>query len=338
MDTKVRQADKKGILEASGLLKKGQLVAFPTETVYGLGANALNPEAVKAIFEAKGRPQDNPLIVHVLDLVEASRYGQVTPLMTSLADAFWPGPLTLIVARLPVVPSVVSAGLPTVALRAPQHPAARELIRACGLPLAAPSANRSGRPSPTSAQHVMQDLQGRIPLILDGGSCQVGLESTVVDATGEVPILLRPGAVTAEMIALVAGDCKVSGSVLRQLAPGENAPSPGMRHRHYAPKARMTLLKGSPNARADYVRQALKTQQDAWVLAMADNLPLYEGLPVHSLGEDHEKAAHRLFYLLRQADDQGVKRIFAEAPEATGLGLALLNRMLRAAEFDLIQV
>ena len=334
--TECLPADKEGIFRASEILRKGGLVAFPTETVYGLGANALDPEAVEQIFLAKGRPMDNPMIVHIPRLEDAGAYGEWTDLARLLAVAFWPGPLTVIVPRKTIIPKIVSAGLPSVALRCPSHKAALALLETCGLPIAAPSANRSGRPSPTTAKHVMDDLDGLIPLVLDGGACEVGLESTVVDASGAVPVILRPGAVTPEMIAMAVGDCKVSENVMRLLEDGEAALSPGMKHRHYAPKAKLTLIKGEQEAVSAIIRCLAADDQGAWVFAMEENIPRYLGLQVKSLGYNAEDAAHRLFYLLRQADEANVTRILSETLPENGLGLAVMNRLARAANFDII--
>lgn len=338
MQTQILKADEQGILKAADLLKSGALVAFPTETVYGLGASVFNGEAIRAVFQAKGRPGDNPLIAHVLGIQDARELGEWTPLAQTLAEAFWPGPLTLIVKRRPGIPDAVSAGLSTIALRSPSHPVARSLIAACGFPVAAPSANRSGRPSPTTASHVLDDLTGLIPLVLDGGPSEVGLESTVVDAISEVPLVLRPGAVTPEMLATVAGECKVAESVMRQLKEGEYAPSPGMRHKHYAPKARMTLLEGSQEEVEQALAALVSGRQDTWALALSGSIPRDAGPAWHSLGRDAGEAAHNLFYLLREADKQGVRRIYVQALSRDGIGLAVMNRLARAAGFHTIHV
>ncbi len=338
METRRLPADQAGIIKAAQALKAGQVVGVPTETVYGLAADALNPRAVAAIFEAKGRPADNPLIVHVLGKAQAQALAALTPLAISLMDAFWPGPLTLVAPRLPVVPDIVTAGLPTVALRAPSHPAMRALLLESGLAIAAPSANRSGAPSPTAPEHVLADLSGLIPLVLDGGPCEVGLESTVVDATGALPLVLRPGAVTPEMIAAVAGDCLVAPSAMRPLKEGEASLSPGLRHRHYAPKAPLTLVKGPPDRVAAHIRRLCAQEEGVCVLVLEERLPAYQGLSTFSLGQDLGQAAHRLFALLRQADEAGCKRILAEALPEEGLGLALMNRLARAADFDIQSV
>lgn len=327
-------ADPKGILKAAGILRQGGVAAFPTETVYGLGANALDAGALAKVFEAKGRPGDNPLIAHVPGIPEARELGEWNPLAQLLAEAFWPGPLTLVVARRAPVPDLLCACLPTLALRAPSHPAARALISACGFPVAAPSANRSGRPSPVTAAHVMEDLAGRIPLVLDGGPCEVGLESTVADVSGAVPLILRPGAVTPEMVAMVAGECLVADSVMRPLMDGELAPSPGMRHKHYAPKARMTLVQGSPEAFRKAMLELAFGRESTWVLALDGTMDGEPGLVLKSMGRDAQGAAHRLFHLLRQADEEGVERIYAQALPTYGLGLAVMNRLARASGFD----
>ncbi len=326
------------ILLASRLIASGQVVAFPTETVYGLGADGLNAEAVRRIFNAKQRPADNPLILHVAAIEAAYPLCHWTNEAEQLAKAFWPGPLTMLLKKQDIVPDITTAGLHTVALRMPSHPAALQLIEASHAPIAAPSANLSGRPSPTCAQHVFEDMQGRIPLILDGGECRVGLESTVLDISGQVPTIFRPGAVTAEQVAMVLGECAVAPSIMRPLIEGESAPSPGMRHRHYAPKARMTLVKGPPSAVARYINTQYDECENACILAFEEHLPLYGERRTQSMGTSAQEAAHRLFYLLRDMDTQGIRRIFAETLPETGLGLAVMNRMTRAAAFDIITI
>ncbi len=325
-------------MEVAAALRAGQVAGIPTETVYGLAADALNPEAVRGIFRAKGRPADNPLIVHVLGKAQAEALAVLTPLARTLMDAFWPGPLTLVMPRRPLVPDVVTAGLDSVAIRAPSHPVMRRVLEESGLAIAAPSANRSGYPSPTSARHVVNDLNGLIPMVLDGGVCEVGLESTVADARGAVPTVLRPGAVTPEMIAAVAGECLVAGSTLRPLKAGEAALSPGMRHRHYAPKAPLTLVKGPREKAAERIRALYAGAEKPCVMVLESRAADYAGLRLYSLGNDLRDAAHRLFDLLRQADEAGCTRILAEALPEDGLGLALMNRMSRAADFDIQSV
>lgn len=338
MNTELLPISTDSLHQARTLIQEGHLVAFPTETVYGLGGNALDEQAVLNIFRAKERPVDNPLIVHIARREQAFPLCHWTDLADTLADAFWPGPLTLLLPRTALVPDVVTAGLSTVALRLPDHQGALAFLAACGRPVAAPSANRSGRPSPTTAQHVLEDMAGRIPLILDGGVSQVGLESTVLDLSGEHPTVLRPGAVTPEQIAMVAGSCEVADSVMRPLQADERAPSPGMRHRHYAPQGRLTLVQGPSEAVAREIGRLYDAQPGARILAMHSHLALYGDRPVSDLGLDAADAAHRLFYLLRSFDTQGVPRIFSETLPPTGLGLAVMNRLARAAEFDIIKV
>ena len=337
-DTRCLPADEDSIREAAELLRQGRVVAFPTETVYGLGADALNDAAVRAIFAAKERPADNPLIVHVWRREQLTGLCEVTENAEKLMDAFWPGPLTMLLKKTDRVPAVTTAGLPSVAVRCPDHPVAQALFRASNLPIAAPSANRSGRPSPTSAAHVMEDMRGRIPLILDGGNCRVGVESTVLDLTGPIPTVLRPGAVTPAMIAKVTGQCAVAPSVMRPLLAGEAAPSPGMRHRHYAPKAKMTVYIGEDARVAEVLKEQYDRAENAAILAQAQVLPLLGDRRAFSIGSTPAEGAHLLFQRLREMDDLGVSRIFAQGWEPQGDALAVMNRMARAAAFDIINV
>ena len=342
MNTRVLTADAAAIQAAARLLRAGEVVGFPTETVYGLGANALDGAAVGKIFAAKGRPGDNPLIVHIesLDQIEALIEGPLPQAARALAQAFWPGPLTMVLPKSQRVPGQVSAGLNTVGIRMPAHPVAQALIRAAGVPVAAPSANRSGRPSPTTARHVLEDMGGRVPLILDGGPCGVGVESTVLDVCASPARIMRPGGVTPEMIETVLGGVEVDASVLRPLREGEVARSPGMKYRHYAPQGRMTIVRG-PGAQekiALLYDQAQAAGQKACILALDGHAAAYGARRVRSLGADAGEAAARLFADLRQMDEEGVERIFSEAVEARGVGLAVMNRMGRAAAFDLIEL
>ena len=277
MRTQLLKADEISLQLAAKLLKEGQVVGSPTETVYGLGADALNESAVRAIFAAKERPADNPLIVHVAEFQDLEPLCHINDMARKLNDAFWPGPLTMILPKKDIVPTVVTANLDSVAIRMPAHPVAQQIIRLSGCPIAAPSANRSGRPSPTQAQHVYEDMDGRIPLIIDGGESDVGVESTVVSLTGDTAVVLRPGGITPEMIAAVLGTCEVADSVMRPLREGEEAPSPGMKHKHYAPKAPMTLYAGEKEKVAAYICQEydLLPAGDALILAARDHLPLY---------------------------------------------------------------
>ena len=344
METKLLCADVRAIECAAELIRAGEVVGFPTETVYGLGANALDGKAVLKIFAAKGRPADNPLIVHIsaLDEIAPLISGDLPESARRLAAAYWPGPMTLILKKSALIPDEVSAGLDTVGIRMPSNPVARALIKASGCPIAAPSANRSGRPSPTCAQDVFEDMDGRIPLILDGGECLVGVESTVVDMTGSVPHILRPGGITAEQIAQVAGASEVDSAVMRPLAEGEKPRSPGMAHRHYAPNGQLTVFTGD----SDRVIQRIQSEYDCakangsrpLILSMEAHVASYGDRRIESLGADETAMAHRLFALLRDADHMEADVLFAEGVEAKGVGLAVMNRLGRAAAFHIVEV
>ncbi len=343
MITRLLPADPSSLSYASELLKGGQLVAFPTETVYGLGADALNPEAVLSIFAAKGRPADNPLIVHIFDRNQLEPLCEMPDRAQVLMDAFWPGPLTLLFPRKPAVPDQVTAGLPTVAIRMPSHPVAAALLKTCGLPVAAPSANRSGRPSPTAALHVMEDMDGRIPLILDGGTCDVGLESPVVDLCHGKPVILRPGGVTRDMLESALGEeVDVAGSVLRPLQPGEKALSPGMRYKHYAPSGTVTLIEGKPEAVVPLMRKLclgdIAGGRKSCVLCFTEHVASLEGCCPHDMGpsEDHAEIARRLFDILRRLDQEGMETVYSEVIPPEGVGLAVMNRLGRASAFRTI--
>ena len=338
METLCLPVGKESLELACRLLKQGQVVAFPTETVYGLGADALNEAAVRAIFDAKERPADNPLIVHIAETAQLCDLCIITDTARKLMDAFWPGPLTVLLKKTQKVPDITTAGLPSVAVRCPSHPAAQALLKQCSLPIAAPSANRSGRPSPTTAQHVWEDMCGRIPLILDGGPCQVGVESTVVDLTGEIPCVLRPGAITPDQIAAVAGKCTVAPSVMRPLKAGESAPSPGMRHRHYAPKAKMTVFVGDESKVVAEMCARYDAAPNACILAHTASLPAFGQRRALSLGATPEEGAHLLFQRLREMDEGGYDLILAQGWEARGAALAVMNRMARAAAFDIVRL
>ena len=339
MHTILTQADDAAIEQAAQLLAQGQIVAFPTETVYGIAASAFCGIAVNKIFEAKGRPQDNPLIVHIdtLDMLEGL-VSQVPPSAKKLAEAFWPGPLTMVMPRGPKVADEVCAGLDTVGIRMPSHPLARKLITACGLPLAAPSANLSGSPSPTNAQDVFADMDGRLPMILDGGSCQVGVESTVITLAGPKPMLLRPGYVTKEQMEEVLGEeVLLSGAILEKLKEGETARSPGMKYKHYAPKADVTILRGSLEQYAAYVQQH---QTEGTFCLCFDGEEDVLPVPCVSYGRETsgEEQAHDLFRALRALDEQGAKTVYARCPQDTGVSLAVYNRLLRAAAFRVVEL
>jgi len=331
------------IEKAAALLRSGQLVAFPTETVYGLGANALDPEAVARIFSAKGRPSDNPLIVHIADPADVSAIAEVPAAARKLMNAFWPGPLTLVMGKKENVPAIVTAGLSTVAVRMPDHPVALSLISAAGLPVAAPSANSSGRPSPTSADHVAEDMVGRIPLILDGGACRVGIESTVLDVSETPCTLLRPGDVTVDMLeAILGGPVHIPEAVLAALSKGQTARSPGLKHTHYAPRAPLTVITGTPENISNHIQDQIQayTAQDRTlgVLAASETADRYQGARVIPLGsrQSPREMARSLFSALRQMDAWGVDAILAEGIAPLGEGLAFMNRLLRAAGFSTV--
>ncbi len=325
--------------EAAQLINQGEVVGFPTETVYGLGADATNEDAVRKVFLAKGRPGDNPLIVHIasVDDIGSVIRGEMPVWAKKLADAYWPGPLTMIFDKGENIPTAVTAGLDSVAVRIPSHKDAQMLIRASGKPIAAPSANLSGRPSPTTAKHVFDDMNGRIPMIIDGGESDVGLESTVLDVR-EMPVkVLRPGGVTPRMIADVAGEVEVAGSVMRPLKEGETVLSPGMKYKHYAPEGSLVIVKGASEKVADAISDMYaSTEGEKCILALEGNLKNYEGKRVLSLGRNPEEMAHRLFDALRKMDEMGVNAIFSEAVDAEGIGLAVMNRLGRAAAFHIV--
>lgn len=344
MLTRLMPADPASLSLAADLLNGGSLVGFPTETVYGLGANALDPEAVLSIFAAKGRPADNPLIVHIYDTAQLSPLCEIPDRAPALMKAFWPGPLTLLFPRKPVIPDQVTAGLPTVAIRMPSHPVAAALLKTCGLPVAAPSANRSGRPSPTTALHVLEDMKGRIPLILDGGSCEVGLESTVLDLCHGNPVILRPGGITKDMLEKVLGEeVSVAGSVLRPLQPGEKALSPGMRYRHYAPDGTVTLVEGDENKVVALMRELCRNDiaagRKSCVLCFSEHVSALSDCYPHDMGprSDYAEIAHRLFDILRQLDQEGMETIYSEVIPPEGVGLAVMNRLGRASAFRSIR-
>lgn len=343
MKTQVLPVSESAIEKAAKVLREGGLVGMPTETVYGLGANALDEQAVMKIFEAKGRPADNPLIVHVSCAEEVAPLVRAIPeAAKKLMQAYWPGPMTLVLPKADCIPSAVSAGLDTVGIRLPASEAARALIAAAGCPVAAPSANRSGRPSPTTAQHVFEDMDGRIPLILDGGACGVGVESSVIDATGEVPVILRPGGITPEMVEAAVGCVAVDEHVMSPLQEGDIVRSPGMKYKHYAPKAKTVIYDGS----AENVIAAIIARYDE--AEAAGEKPAILGFDEHDFGSrtrislgsaDHpDEAAARLFAALRELDERGETVALCEAVEATGIGLAVMNRMGRAAGFDIERV
>lgn len=325
---------------AAACLQRGELVGIPTETVYGLAADATNEQAVARIFEAKGRPQDNPLIVHIAELADIEPLvTAVPPAARRLAEAFWPGPLTIILPRSSRIPACVSAGLSTVAIRMPSHPVARAIIKAAGRPLAAPSANLSGSPSPTTAAHVMADMAGRIPAVVDGGSCAVGVESTVITLQGDRVRLLRPGGITPAMLQTVIPDVEIDPAVTKPLEEGAKAASPGMKYKHYSPKAKVVLVKASSAAFAAFVNgQAAATEGLTALCFDGEETALTVPYLTYGRREDAADQARRLFDALRQLDEMGASMVYAACPAADGVGLAVYNRILRAAGFEVISL
>lgn len=326
------------VQRAAGILKNGGLVGMPTETVYGLGANGLDQAAVAGIFRAKGRPQDNPLILHIPRAGWLERYcAAIPPAAHALAERFWPGPLTMILKRGPLVPDVVTAGLDTVGMRCPDHPVCREIIEIADVPVAAPSGNTSGRPSPTTAEHMLADMEGKIDAIVDGGPCAVGVESTIIDLTVTPSRLLRPGGIGLEELEEVLGEVAVDEAVRRQLGEGESPRAPGMKYRHYAPRAPVTVVKGLPEDTARYI--ARHAGLDSGVLCFDEFAHLFPTRTVARLGraEDPAEQARHLFDALRFFDGAGVTEIWAQCPDEHGVGLAVANRLNKAAGFHIVE-
>lgn len=329
--------DKEAVREAGEIIRRGGLVAFPTETVYGLGGDALNPASSRKIYEAKGRPSDNPLIVHIAEWEAlATLVKKVPEEAVKLAEVFWPGPLTMILEKSDLVPRETTGGLDTVAVRMPSHKTALAFIRAAGGYVAAPSANRSGRPSPTVAKYVVQDLDGRIDMILDGGDVELGLESTIVDLTDRAPIILRPGYITRQMLEKVLGRVEEDVTILRDDS-GQAPKAPGMKYRHYAPKGELMIVSGPEQKVADYINVHL----DLWrsknkktgVIATDATINTYRADVCKSAGNrlDESAVGRKLYRILREFDDEGVEIIYSESFEGAGVGQAVMNRLLKAA-------
>lgn len=337
MKTQVLPITQESIQLAAELLRKGELVALPTETVYGIAADARNGEAVHKIFAAKGRPQDNPLIVHIfgMDMLQGI-VSEVPERAYKLAEAFWPGPLTMVMPRGPEVSSVTCANLDTVGVRMPSHPVVQAVIKASGVAFAAPSANLSGKPSPTNAQDTLADMDGRLPLILDGGESTVGVESTVVSVVGEHPVLLRPGYITKEQMEAVLGEeVLVSPAILEKLKDGEVARSPGMKYKHYAPKAQVTILRGNFDAYKKFLAE--HQAEGVWALCF-DGEGVQLPVPSIEYGKNHDGVtqAHHLFTALRDLDRHDAKVVYARCPEQDGVSMAVYNRLIRAAAFRVV--
>ncbi len=335
---KITSPDDAYIKEAGEILKAGGLVAIPTETVYGLAGNALDGEIASKIFAAKGRPSDNPLIVHI------SRFEQWAPLVRhipdrarALADAFWPGPLTMILPKSDIVPEEVCGKLDTVAVRMPENEIARAVIESAGVPLAAPSANLSGKPSPTCAAHVIEDMSGRIEAIVDAGDCSVGVESTVLSLVTDVPRILRPGQITAEMIASIVGEAEIDDAVFEKLREGQTVISPGTKYKHYSPEATVILVRGEYDSYARYVNA---NAGEGTVALCFEGEQTGLSVPSVTYGKRNDPAsqAKNVFDALRAVDKIGAKIVFARFPESEGMGLAVFNRLMRAAAFNVIDV
>ena len=336
--------DPEAVGKAGRIIREGGLCAFPTETVYGLGGDALSRDAAKKIYAAKGRPSDNPLIVHIADRSDlAYIVSEVPESAEILMDRFWPGPLTLIFRKRDTVPYATTGGLDTVAVRFPSHPAAQALIRAAGGYVAAPSANASGRPSTTKASHVLEDLDGRIEMILDGGEVPIGLESTIVDVTEEIPVILRPGYISQKMLEDAVGCVRVDPAVVRE-AGAVRPKAPGMRYRHYAPKAPLTIVEGDADAVAEKIRSLLEEAERegkrAAVLCCRENENCYaaERKVAIAASGDEEEIAHRLFDCLRSFDEEAPDIIYSESFYTPQLGDAIMNRLMKAAGHRVIRV
>ena len=331
------------IHQAAQILRDGGLVGIPTETVYGLGANGLDPDAVARIFQAKGRPQDNPLILHIPSAGWLERYCRDIPDSAyTLAARFWPGPMTMVLKRRELVPDVVTARLDTVGMRCPAHDLCRAIIAAADVPVAAPSGNTSGRPSPTTAQHMLEDMNGKIEAIVDGGASMVGLESTIIDLTCTPPRLLRPGGITLEQLREVLGEVEVDPAVTRLMKAGEQPRAPGMKYRHYAPKAPVTVVTGDAEKSAAYIADHADPRDG--VICFDEFMELFTrqggARPVMDLGPaaDKEEQARHIFDALRAFDHTDVPAIWAQCPDTRGIGLAIANRLNKAAGFHIVEV
>lgn len=339
METLILGTDERSIEKAGKIIAGGGLVAFPTETVYGLGASAFREDSVKKIYEAKGRPSDNPLIVHIADVTDIDRLtAECSEKARALIEAFMPGPFTVILKKSGAIPDTVTAGMDTVAVRYPENETAQRLIRAAGVPIAAPSANLSGKPSPTEARHVIDDMTGRIDAVIDGGSCDVGVESTIVDASGVIPVLLRPGGITYEQIKSVVPEAVIDPNILRSLDEGERPRCPGMKYKHYAPEAEVTVVEGDMAAVRRKIGELLEENADkvCGVLTMSENA--YDSAVILCGGKTNREYARNLFAMLREFDRLGVEVVFAEFEERDGYGLAVRNRLYKAAAQRVIHV
>lgn len=350
MKTKLIQIDQTKeldpqLMEAAEVIRNGGLVGIPTETVYGLGANALDASASAKIYAAKGRPSDNPLIAHISCMEELpALVSEIPEAGRKLAQAYWPGPLTMVFPKSEAVPYGTTGGLDTVAVRMPSHPIANCLIRLSGVPIAAPSANTSGRPSPTRAEHVMEDMDGKIEMILDGGEVGIGLESTIVDVSGEIPMLLRPGAITIEMLRETLGEVEIDPAILGPMSADVKPKAPGMKYRHYAPKAEMTLVEGEMDEVVRYInleaKRAIEEGKKVGIICTEESRDCYENGILEVIGsrKNEETVAHNLFAVLRKFDDNQVDCIFSESFSRDRLGQAIMNRLCKAAGYHIVNV
>ncbi|MCR5263141.1 MAG: threonylcarbamoyl-AMP synthase [Clostridiales bacterium] len=335
----IHSPDERDLKDAAEIIRGGGLVVFPTETVYGLGGSALDPDAARRIYEAKGRPSDNPLIIHLPSVGEVRKYADPPGIYFDLAERFLPGPLTVVMPKKDIIPDTVSAGLPTVAVRIPSNPTASELCRLAGVPIAAPSANLSGRPSVTTIQAAIEDMDGRADMIIDGGESEIGLESTIISLVGD-PVLLRPGAVTLEMLREVIPDIKIGGAVKEKY--DGRAIAPGMKYRHYAPSMPVVLIDGGDEGFYDYISEKkaalAKEGKRCGVLCYDEDSGRVDAAQILSLGPraDEKTAAHRLFGLLRSFS--GVDVVYGRLPSTEGLGLAVFNRLIKAAGFEVVRL
>jgi len=335
-NTEILSPTDENIEKAGNLIKSGEVVGIPTETVYGLAADATNPEAVSKIFVAKGRPQDNPLIVHIADKSDMEKYAHDIPeIAYRIADKFWPGPLTMVLPKKDIIPEVTSGGLDTVGIRFPANAIAQKIIKSAGVPLAAPSANLSGKPSTTTAKHVYDDMNGRISAIVDGGACSVGVESTVISFSGEDVIILRPGFVSKEDLLSVADNVIIDNGVLSEMSEDAVVASPGMKYKHYSPKANVIIVEGEYDKFLSFFE---KNYFEGVYAMIFGNETTEFPYPHFSYGKTDSEQAIELFDKLRMADDMNAKTVYVRCPSKDGVGLAVYNRLIRAAGFEVIKL
>ena len=339
METKILSPSDENIQLAAKALFNGELVGIPTETVYGLAANALIGSSVKHIFEVKGRPQDNPLIIHISKQEDCKKYvAEISDKALLLMEKFWPGPLTIVLKASPVIPKEVTAGLNTVAVRCPENEIARKIIEYAGVPLAAPSANTSGKPSTTTAQHVYHDLNGKIPYIVDGGSCTIGVESTIINMSDNVPTLLRPGKISKEEIEALIGKIELSPAIFQKMSDDFKAQAPGMKYRHYAPSAKVILVDGKDSAVINYINNNAK--ENDGIICFDGEEDLFNKGIIKSMGnrEDPVSLSHNLFSLLREFDETDVETIYSRKCRSDGKYLGVYNRLAKASGYTIIEV